>query len=128
MNNLFQWLGLAWTNEEIALIKLTRLLKASADRLHEAITGTKPISRSNAHMANPILNALAAQVQETVGVEASALALINGFAARMQAAVDAALAGGASAADLATLQTEIDALKASTSGLSAGVAANTPAV
>ena len=79
-------------------------------------------------MANPILNALAAQVQETVGVEASALALINGFAARMQAAVDAALAGGASAADLATLQTEIDALKASTSGLSAGVAANTPAV
>jgi hypothetical protein len=52
--------------------------------------------------------------------------LINGFAARVQAAVDQAIANGASAAELAPVQAEVDALKAASDALSQAVAANTP--
>lgn len=78
-------------------------------------------------MANPTLDALAAQVQANVEVEASALLLINGFADRVQAAVALALANGATATELAPVQAEVDALKASATKLSEAVAANTPA-
>lgn len=77
-------------------------------------------------MPNPTLDALAAQVTATTDVEDSAIALINGIAARIQAAVDAAIAGGATAADLAPVTDEIALLKAKTDALSAAVAANTP--
>ena len=76
-------------------------------------------------MANATLDQLAAQVTANTNVEASALALINGIAARIQAAVDAVIAGGASAADLAPVTDEIAALKASSDALSAAVQANT---
>ena len=78
-------------------------------------------------MANPTLDALAAEVASDTAVMSSATTLINGFAARVQAAVDAAIAGGASAADLAPVQSEIDSLKASAGDLAAAVAANTVA-
>jgi hypothetical protein len=78
-------------------------------------------------MANPTLDALAAQVKANTDVEASATQLINGIAARVQAAVDKAIAGGATAADLAPVQAEVDAMKASADALSAAVVANTPA-
>lgn len=78
-------------------------------------------------MSSPILDALTAAVNEAVTVEASAVALINGVSARIQAAVDAALANGATAEQLAPVQTEADALVASAAALSAAVAANTPA-
>jgi len=78
-------------------------------------------------MPSPILDSLTAQVTASEEVEASAVILINGFAARVQTAIDAALANGATAAELAPVQTEVDALKASTDALSAAVAANTPA-
>ena len=74
-----------------------------------------------------ILDDLAAQVKANTDVEDSATLLINGFAARMQAAVDAAIAGGATAAQLAPVQAEVTALKTSADALSAAVAANTPA-
>lgn len=74
-----------------------------------------------------ILDDLQAQVAATVTVEGSAVTLINGFAARMQAAVDAALAGGATAAQLAPVQDEINAMKTSSDALAAAVTANTPA-
>jgi hypothetical protein len=72
-----------------------------------------------------ILDDLAAQVTATLDVEASATTLINGIAARIQAAVDAAIAGGATPAQLAPVQGEIDALKATSDALAAAVAANT---
>lgn len=75
----------------------------------------------------PILVDLAAEVTRNTDVTASALALITGFAARQQAAIDAALANGATAAELAPVQAEVDALKASDDALAAAVAANTPA-
>lgn len=76
-------------------------------------------------MPNPSLDALAAQVTKTTEVEASAVQLLNGIAARIQAAVDAAIAGGATAAELAPVQSEVDALTASSTALATAVAANT---
>jgi hypothetical protein len=70
---------------------------------------------------------LAVEVTETVGVMQSAVALINGISARIQDAVDAALAANPTVdlSALNTLRTELD-----TKGneLAAAVAANTPVV
>lgn len=74
-----------------------------------------------------ILDDLAAQVKANTDVEDSATLLINGFAARVQAAVDKALAGGATAEQLAPIQDEVTAMKRSADALSAAVVANTPA-
>src|SRR4029077_2573624 len=52
-------------------------------------------------MANPILDQLATQVAANTDAEAPATVLLNGLAARIQAAIDTALTGGATAADLA---------------------------
>lgn len=76
---------------------------------------------------NPVLDALAAEVTNDVTVMGSATILINGFAARTQAAIDAALANGATAEQLAPVQAEVDALKAGSADLATAVAANTPA-
>jgi hypothetical protein len=76
-------------------------------------------------MSNPILAALEAEVAEATSVMASATTLINGFSARLQAAVDAALANGATAAELEPVQAEIDALNAAGDALAAAVVANT---
>ncbi len=54
----------------------------------------------------------------------SAITLINGIAARIQAAVDAAIANGATAEELAPVQAEADALSAKADDLAAAVAAN----
>lgn len=69
-----------------------------------------------------VLDALAAQVATNVSVEASAVDVINGIAARVQAAVAAALANGATAEELAPVQAEVDSMKASADALSAAIA------
>ena len=74
-----------------------------------------------------VLSDLQAAVTQATTVEASAVTLINGFADRVQAAVEAAIAGGATADQLKPVQDEVDALNASAAALSAAVAANTPA-
>jgi hypothetical protein len=74
-----------------------------------------------------ILDDLAAQVKANTDVEDSATLLINGFAARVQAAVDKALAGGATAEQLAPIQDEVTAMKRSADALAAAVVSNTPA-
>ena len=78
-------------------------------------------------MANVTIENLIAQVEASKTVEASATLLIKGIADRIQAAVNAALAGGATAAELAPVQAEVDSLKASTDALSEAIVANTPA-
>lgn len=75
-------------------------------------------------MANPVLGELEAAVQKTLGVEASAVAFINGFAARLKAAVDAALANGATEAELQPIRDEIAAMQTSSDALAAAIAAN----
>lgn len=76
-------------------------------------------------MSNPTLDALAAAITKATTVEASAIQLINGVSARIQAAVEAALANGATAEELAPVQAEADALSASADALAAAVNANT---
>ncbi len=78
-------------------------------------------------MANPILDALTKQVAANADAEASATLLINGIAARIQTAIDAAIAGGATAAELAPVTAEVTAMKASADALSLAVVQNTPA-
>jgi hypothetical protein len=77
-------------------------------------------------LPNPTIDQLEAAVANAVTVVDSAIALINGIAARIQAAVDAALAGGVTAAELASAITdEIDAINTKASALAAAVQANT---
>lgn len=76
---------------------------------------------------NPLLQQLAEQVAKTTAVEAAAVEWINGSAARLQAAVDAALAGGATAEQLAPIAAEVEALKTSADAVAAAIVANTPA-
>lgn len=78
-------------------------------------------------MPNPILDQLAAQVTANTEVEASAVIALNGIAGRIQAAVDAALANGATAEELAPVTAEVTALQSSATALSEAIAANTPA-
>lgn len=78
-------------------------------------------------MASPILKSLEDQVKQTTDVETAAATALNGVADRIDAAVKAALANGATADELAPVQTEVDALKASADSLAAAIPANTPA-
>ena len=66
---------------------------------------------------------IAAQVETTVGVEASAAALISGFQAKLDAAIAAAVAANDDA-DLTALTALSDELKASSDALAAAVASN----
>lgn len=76
-------------------------------------------------MPSPILSDLEQSVTRATTVMSSATQLINGIAARIQAAVEAAVANGATSAELAPVQAEADALKASAADLSTAVQANT---
>ena len=78
-------------------------------------------------MPAQVLADLQAQVKANTDVDDSATLLINGIAARIQAAVDAAIANGATAAELAPITDEIASLKKSSDALAAAVVANTPA-
>ncbi len=77
--------------------------------------------------AQQIIDDLEAQITVNKTVEGSAAVLINGFQTRLQAGIDAALAGGATRAQVAPLQADADALKASADALAAAVTVNTPA-
>lgn len=71
-----------------------------------------------------VLDDLAAQVTATVGVMESAKVLINGIADRIAAAVAAAIGNGATEAELAPVQAEVDALRTETGDLQAALDAN----
>lgn len=75
------------------------------------------------------LAALAAEVARNTEVDASAIALITGFAGRIDAAVAAALAAnpGITPAQLQGITDEAAAMRASSDALSAAVVANTAA-
>lgn len=70
---------------------------------------------------------LTAQVTSTETVIDGATTLINGFQARLDAAIAAALNGGATAEQLAPLTGLSSDLKTHSDALSAAVVANTPA-
>ncbi len=118
------------SEDDAALRAQTNKLRASAAALSSAVNAANqphaPLSQKETPMANTLLDALASQVKANTDIEASAVTLINGFAARMDAAIAAALAGGATAAELAPIQAEVDAMKASASALANAITANTP--
>ena len=72
-------------------------------------------------MPNPILDQLTAQVAETTGVEASAIELINGIQSRIAAAVQAAIANGATTEQLQPISDLSTAMEAQTQALAAAV-------
>jgi len=74
----------------------------------------------------PVLVELDAAVTKATTVQASAATLIRGFSTRLQAAVDAALANGATAEQLAPVSAEVAALNAGAEDLSAAISENTP--
>ena len=76
-------------------------------------------------MGAQVLADLQAAVDKNTEVIGSAVVLINGIAARLQAAVDAALANGATAAELAPVTAEVKALNDNADALAAAVQANT---
>lgn len=78
-------------------------------------------------MGKELLAALEAEVAEATTVMDSATTLIVGFGARLEAAVAAAVANGATAEELAPIQAEIDALNTAGEALAAAVLANTEA-
>ncbi len=75
-------------------------------------------------MTNPVLGDLQTAVDKTEGVMESATVLINGFAARLQAAIDQALANGATEAELQPFIDEVAQLNAGADALAAAVASN----
>lgn len=76
-------------------------------------------------MTNPVLSDLQAAVNRNTDVIASAVTLINGIASRIQTAIDAALANGATAEELAPVTAEVAALNSNADALAAAVQANT---
>lgn len=70
------------------------------------------------------LDALRTKVEAATGAMASAVTYIQGQAAIMQAAVDAAEANGASLDELAPVQAAVDAMDAKAQELAAAIAAN----
>lgn len=74
-----------------------------------------------------VLDDVTREVNEAKDVMSSAVALINGIQARIDAAVTAALEGGATAAQLEPFTALSQELSDQTDALSAAVIANTPA-
>jgi len=75
-------------------------------------------------MSAQVLTDLDAAVTNAKGAMESATVLINGIAAKVQAAVDAAMANGATAAELAPVQAQVDALNTDANALAAATVAN----
>lgn len=109
--------------------RLAHRLKHKTQALAVAVNcaESSPSTAEFTAMASPILQPLEDQIAATDTVIDSAIVLINGIQAQIATAVAAAIANGATAAELAPL-TDLNAgLKAKTDALAASVAANTPA-
>lgn len=78
-------------------------------------------------MPEETLTILRAEIARNKEVDASAIVLLNGIVARIDAAVAAAIAGGATAAQVAEMKALGVSLAADTDALAAAVVANTPA-
>jgi hypothetical protein len=75
-------------------------------------------------MTNPVVGTLVTDVTNAKGAMESATVLLNGFQARLDAAVAQALANGASEAELQPLTDLSTSFEADTAALAAAVAAN----
>lgn len=128
LRRIFARLG--GTEHNAVYVRLIRKLARSEHSLRAALGAARGVGIPNpifedSRVANPVLDALADQVQANVSAEQSAIIVLNGLQARIQAAVDAALEGGATAAQLAPVSAINADLKASADALAAAIAANT---
>jgi hypothetical protein len=103
---------------------MLRKLKNLLLSLISQVKRWKPQLKRECRMAPQVLADLAAAVERTKGVDASAVVFINGFAARLQAAVDAAIANGATAEELKPVTDEVAGMTAASDALAAALATN----
>lgn len=75
-------------------------------------------------MANPVIGDLVAATAKAKGAMQSAVVFINGFGQKLKDAIAAALANGATEAELEPLQTLDDELNAEADNVAAAIAAN----
>lgn len=108
-----------------AVAELTRSTQALAAAMHAP--GLSNRIAQEGIMPNPLLAELQAQVTAATTVVQSATTLILGIPGLIQSAVDAAIANGATAEELAPFDALGDELQAQANALAAAVAANTPA-
>lgn len=118
---------------DAGLKNLADLLKASSDELAATLErqsnltpNVKGMSMANGTTGNPVLDNLIAQVEAAIGVEQSAVTFVNGVPAMITAAVNKAISGGATAAQLAPLTDLAMQLAAASGPLQAALAANAP--
>lgn len=90
--------------------------------LHKVLNKENIIMSDVSNLGSEI-DALTAQVEASETVTSSAVTLIEGFAAQLQAAIDAATAAGATPEQIASLVALGDSLSTSTDALAAAVAA-----
>jgi len=129
---LVQWVHRQENADRETLIALTQDLHESHEALQAAIDANQPVSpdlkRGESVMANPVVGNLKAEVESTIGVIESAIKLISGIVDRIAAAVTAAIANGATEAELQPLNDTLASLRAEKDALAAAVAANQPPV
>jgi len=104
--------------EVAAVAAQVRGIDLSTQRIEQTV-GTVLTNTSRGGVVMASLDALKAQVDANTTLEGSAVTLIQGIAAQLQAA----LAGN----DPAKVQALVDELQASAAPLAAAIAANTPA-
>lgn len=75
---------------------------------------------------SPIIDQLTQQVNNAIGVEQSAITLINGIAQRIQDAINQALENGATAEQLQPVSDLSNQMQAESDALAAAIQANTP--
>lgn len=73
------------------------------------------------------LEKLRAEITRNKAVDDSAIVLLNGIVARIEAAVAAAISGGATPAQVAEIKALATSLGTDTDALAAAIVANTPA-
>lgn len=110
---------------QMVINRLARDLRMSNDTLSVAVAGANlTYKHRQGYSMNP-LQPLIDEIARAKGINASAVALIQGFPAKVQAAVDAALAGGATGQQVADAVGAVLAdFKTSEDALAAAVAAN----
>jgi|SRR6185503_1634824 len=85
-----------------------------------------PTNEGETHVPNATLAEDIEQVKRVRGVLQSALLFIQGEAARLRAGIEAALAAGATAEELAVLSTEVDAMEAEANNIANAIATPGP--
>ncbi len=106
---------------------LLNALDASTSRILVELDALRREAKAMSQTLQGSIDTLIAEVGRQTTVNDSAIALINGFSARLQAAIDAATAAGASPAQTAQLTQLAASLTSNDDQMANAVAANTPA-